>query len=496
MADYLDQFTGSSFTCFLPGTEPPKSTTSVALVDPVSGREWATAGSNPLWVDLAVDAAARAFRSGAWSAKDPSERAKTMWRMAELVEQNAEELASLEVLACGKTLRTTRNEIARTAAWWRYFGGAADKLDGKYINLSPTAEARVRYDPVGVVAAITPFNGTISLGTWKLAPALAAGNSVVVKPPIEAPGATLLLARLAAEAGIPDGVLTVVPGGPDIGAALVDHAHVNMVSFTGSTAVARRIGAAAVGGMKRFVCEAGGKSAQIIFDDADLEAALIQARQGVFSNTGQSCVAGSRLLLHRSVFDQFVERLRQATGTLVVGNPFEAPTHVGPLASAKQFARVDGLVRGAVDGGAHALTGGAAAQLPAPMDQGFFYLPTILSDVTSASEVWKEEVFGPVTIVRSFGDEDEAIELANDSAYGLAAALWTNDIRRSHRVSRQLEAGTVWINTYRMMNYRVPFGGIKQSGLGRENGQDAIREFVNTRSIVSEAAPPVDAFDY
>ena len=483
-----------TFDALIGGERIELSGDRAPLVDPATGETWATAAAGPMPVEDSVAAAAAA--QPAWAELDASERGKILWKLAAHIEENAERIARLEVLSNGKTLRTTRREIARTSAWYRFFGGAADKIEGHALDLSPTSEARVAYEPVGVVAAMTPFNGPISLGTWKMAPALAAGNTVVLKPPLEAPASTLALAEVILEAELPAGVVNVIPGGAEVGQALVAHPDVDMVSFTGSTSVARQVAGQVAGRLKRFVCEAGGKSAQIVFEDADLDAASISARQHVFSNTGQSCVAASRLLVQRSVWEQMLERLIRDTEAVRVGNPFDPATHVGPLASAKQWGRVRGFVEQALADGATLAAGGGPPDLGPPWDGGFFFRPTVLTGVGPEMQVWQEEVFGPVLVVVPFDDEDEAVTLANDSRYGLAAGLWTDDIRRAHRVSRRLEAGTVWVNTFRVMHYRVPFGGYKESGLGRENGLAALREFLNVKATVTSHAPPVDLFGY
>lgn len=483
----------SRFGAFVDGAAVSGSGERVPLVDPATAEAWGEATDSADLVDAALDAATRAADSAEWREMDPTQRGRLMFRLADLIEQNAERLAPLEVRAAGKLLKTTQREMARAAAWYRFYGGMADKIAGQTIRLSKSAEAKTALEPVGVVAAITPFNGPFSLGAWKMAPALAAGNAIVVKPPIECPGTTLLLGELAVEAGIPRGVLNVVPGSEAVGRALIEDERTAMVSFTGSSATARRIGAEAGARMKRFVCEAGGKSAHIVFDDADVESAYVAARQGVFSNAGQTCVAGSRLLVHRRHFDAFVERLTAGAAELRLGNPLDPSTHIGPLASARQFERVSGMVEGAAAAGA-TVVGGGRPELPAPFDKGFFFSPTLVLGAASQSEIWREEVFGPVVAVVPFDDEEEAVAIANDSQYGLAAGLWTRDMARADRVSRRLKAGTVWVNAYRMMDYRVPFGGYKQSGLGRENGLEAMREFQIVKATVTDHAPPADPF--
>ncbi|MDI6028498.1 aldehyde dehydrogenase family protein [Corticibacterium sp. UT-5YL-CI-8] len=461
--------------------------------DPATGRLWGHATDSLDLVDAALDSATQAARDPRWRDLDATQRGRLLLRLADLIEANAEQLAPLEVRAAGKLLKTTQREMARAAAWYRFFGGLADKMPGQSIRLSVSAEAKTVREPIGVVAAITPFNGPFSLGAWKMAPALAAGNVIVVKPPLECPGTTLLLGELAIEAGFPAGVINVVPGGAEVGQALVSDRRVDMVSFTGSSPTARRIGAEAGALMKRFVCEAGGKSAHIVFDDADLDSALIAARQGVFSNAGQTCVAGARLLVHRSHYENVLERLIEGAARLRLGNPLDPKTHIGPLASKRQFDRVSAMVSRAKSEGAQVF-GGGKPDLPSPFDEGYFFKPTIIVGAGTGTEIWREEVFGPAVAVVPFDDEDEAVVMANDSEYGLAAGMWTRSMARADRVSRRLRAGTVWVNTYRMMDYRVPFGGYGQSGLGRENGIDAVREFQMIKAVVTDHAPPLDPF--
>ncbi|MGW1278252.1 aldehyde dehydrogenase family protein [Streptomyces tsukubensis] len=480
----------SEWTSFTGDRRSAPGGSEVPLLDPATGARWGTAWQDPAAVDRAVDAARGALRSPSWAGLPQHARADLLYRLGDVLAAHGDELAALETRANGKPLTATRGEVAALVRWYRYFAAVAETLEDRSRALSATASAVIREEPLGVVAALTPFNGALSLGSWKLAPALAAGNTVVLKPPPQAPASSVRLAELALEAGFPPGVVTTVIGGAAEARRLTEHPDVAMVTFTGSTAVARVLGALAAARMKRFVCEAGGKSAHLVFADGDLDAAVTAARQGAFSAAGQTCVAGSRLLVEESVYDEFLARFAASVEGLRVGDPRDPGTHVGPLASAAALERVESYVADAVRDGARVLTGG---QRP-DNDGGFWYRPTVLAGVRADMAVCREEIFGPVATVQSFSGEDEAVALANSLEYGLAAGLWTRDASRAHRVAARLEAGVVWVNTYRLLHWSVPFGGHKQSGLGRENGVEAVREFLQTKSVVTEHGTPADPF--
>ncbi|HSV84163.1 MAG TPA: aldehyde dehydrogenase family protein [Ramlibacter sp.] len=482
------------FSAWIAGAARAPDGVATELVDPATGREWATAYSERGSVDPAVRSAHRAFTSSPWADFTAAERAALLRKLGVLIVAQAEEIGRLESLANGKPRAATLAEVRATAQWYQFYANAIEFHDGHQRTLSRSADALITREPLGVVAAITPFNAAFSLGSWKIAPALAMGNTVVLKPPHTAPASTLLLARLAIEAGFPPGVVNVVIGDADVGQALVAHELVAMVSFTGSTAAARQIGAVALSHLKRFACEAGGKSAHIVFEDADIDSAVIAATQGVFSAAGQTCVAGSRLLVQASIFESFLGRYLASVARLRVGDPAKEGTHVGPIASRQQLERIRQLVAGAVDDGARVVAGGGPVAMPAPHADGFWFAPTVLTDVGPSARIWREEVFGPVVLVHPFQTEDEAIALANDSEYGLAAGFWTRDLGRVRRVARRLQAGTVWVNTYRAIDVRVPFGGYKQSGIGRENGVEALAEFSQVKATVIDHAPAVDPF--
>ncbi|MGW6287318.1 aldehyde dehydrogenase [Streptomyces sp. NPDC055107] len=482
------------YTSHTGGARRAPAGTAVPLTDPATGKVWARAHQDPDAVDAAVDAARTAFLAPSWGALPAHSRADLLHRLGDVLVAHTEELAALETRANGKPLTATRGEVGALARWYRYFAAVAETMEDVSRPLSGTARALITQEPLGVVAALTPFNGALSLGSWKLAPALAAGNTVILKPPPQAPASSVRLAELALEAGFPPGVIGVVIGGAEEGRRLTEHPDVAMVTFTGSTAVARTLGARAAERLKRYVCEAGGKSAHIVFADGDLDSAVLAARQGAFSAAGQTCVAGSRVLVQREVYEEFLRRYGEAVGRLRVGDPLDPRTHVGPVASAVALERIEGYVDDALAKGARAVTGGKRATVAAPAGAGFWYEPTVLADAAPDLAVCREEVFGPVVTVHPFDTEDEAVALANSVEYGLAAGFWTRDAARAHRVARRLEAGVVWVNTYRLLHWSVPFGGYKQSGLGRENGVEAVAEFLQTKSVITEHGTPADPF--
>ncbi|WP_395446411.1 aldehyde dehydrogenase family protein (plasmid) [Aminobacter sp. UC22_36] len=484
------------FTSFVDGSALPANGNAVPLVDPATGQTWAYSRLDPAAAVMAIGSSTAARDCGDWTDFTGSERAALLRRLGDLIAANAEELGRLESLANGKPNRATVGEMRATARWYHYYASLIETHDGLTREIGRSVEARIEREPLGIVVAITPFNGALSLGSWKLAPALAAGNVVILKPPADAPASSIRLAELAIEAGFPRGVVNVVIGDAAIGEALATHPDTAMVTFTGSTVVARQLGAKVVGAMKRFVCEAGGKSAHIIFDDADIGSAVIAATQGAFSATGQTCVAGSRLLLHASIADEFLDRYQASINRLRIGDPKAVDTHVGPVASARHLARIAGFVAGAVAEGGRVLVGGHSPEMQGPLAEGCWYAPTVIVDVTSDMRVVREEVFGPVVTVQTFETEEQAVALANGGEFGLAAGFWTTDTRRIRRVSRNLRAGTVWVNTYRAIDVRIPFGGYKQSGLGRENGPEALDEFTQIKSVVTDYAPAIDPFAY
>ena len=463
-------------------------------IDPYLGKPWARVPQGCAQdADRAVAAALRAMTSGPWASMTATHRGKLMLRLADLVTQNAERLAEIEVRDNGKLLAEMRGQLAYHPEWWRYFGGLADKVQGGVMPIDkPDILAFTRHEPVGVVAALTAWNSPLLFVAWKCAAAIAAGCAVVVKPSEFASVSTLEFADLTREAGFPDGVFNVITGlGPEAGSALVDHPDVAKITFTGSDATGARIYAQAAKSMKRVSLELGGKSPNIVFDDCDIDKAAAGVISGIFAATGQTCIAGSRLLVQNSIREKFTERVKALGASARKGNPMLPETHIGPITTPAQYKKILEYIDIAKSEGARCILGGGPATGP-DLPGGQFVEPTIFVDVRPDMRIAREEVFGPVLSIMGFDDEAQAIKMANDTIYGLAAGVWTQDIGRAIRMSSALKAGTVWVNTYRAISYMMPFGGMKHSGIGRESGVDSIMEFLETKSTwisYAEGAP-------
>lgn len=432
-------------------------------------------------IDLAVKAARKAFESGPWPKMSAAERGRLLHKLADAIEANIDELAALETLDNGKPLRDARNaDLPLTVKAYRYYAGWADKIHGKTIPIEGNYFCYTRHEPVGVVGQIIPWNFPLLMQAWKWGPALAAGNTLVLKPAEQTPLTALYVARLAQEVGFPDGVINVVPGyGPTAGAALSSHMDVDKVAFTGEGATGKIVmTAAAQSNLKRVSLELGGKSPNIIFADADLDAAIEGAYFALFFNQGQCCCAGSRLFVEESIHDKLVDKLAAKAKAQQVGDPFDPNTTQGPQVSQEQMERILGYIESGKKEGAQCVTGGKRLG-----DKGYFVEPTLFTNVKDEMKIAKEEIFGPVMNVLKFKDVNDVIERGNRTTYGLAAAVWTRDIKKAHAIANSLRAGTVWVNCYDVFDAAAPFGGYKQSGIGRELGEYALELYTEVKTV-------------
>jgi betaine-aldehyde dehydrogenase len=456
----------------------------IVSVNPATGRvNYEVCAATPRQVHAAVESARQAASAEAWRAMLPHRRARLLARLADVIEAKSEELARIQMLENGKVLAECRPQAAAAAATFRYYAGVCETLGSEVTPARGAYLSMTVYEPYGVVAAITPWNSPLTMEAQKVAPALAAGNAVVLKPSEVTPSAALALGQAALEAGIPPGILNVLPGtGAVAGDALVRHRGVRFVSFTGGTASGRRIASIAAEKLMPVALELGGKSPHIVFADADLEAAAAAVADGIFEASGQSCVAGSRLFVERSAYQRVLRLVAERARGLKLDLPDAPGAKLGPLSSFAQRERVERYVESARSEGGEIVAGGERPSDPR-LAQGAYYLPTVIAGLTNAASVCQQEIFGPVLCALPFDGEEDLVRQANDSAYGLAAGIWTADYRRAWRVARRLEAGTVWINTYKQLSIASPFGGFKDSGIGREKGIGGLRLYQQAKSL-------------
>jgi acyl-CoA reductase-like NAD-dependent aldehyde dehydrogenase len=466
--EWVDAFNGNIFETLNPATGEVLAQVAAADAEDVN---------------RAVDAARKALESNEWSKMSGSERGNLLWKSADLIEKHTDELAELETLDNGKPLKTSsRVDVPQAVRHFRYYAGWASKIEGSTIPVSfPNQLVYTMREPMGVVGLIIPWNFPLLMSAWKLAPALACGNTCILKPAEQTPLTALRLGEILMEAGIPAGVVNVLTGyGVPAGAAMAAHPGIDKVAFTGSTEVGRKIMEAGASNLKRVSLELGGKSPNVIFADADISKAIKGATWAVFSNSGQECVAGSRLFVERGVYDQVVKGLAAETQKIRIGNGF-TNVHLGPLVSQEQLERVTGFIQSGRSGGAEVVSGGE--RLGGELSEGYFLPPTVVAGADDSSVIVREEIFGPVVTVTAFDEWDELTSRANSTRYGLAAGVWTRDISRAHRFAQAIKAGTVWINQYGLIDAAAPFGGYKESGFGREMGKDALELYTQVKTI-------------
>ena len=458
-----------------------------AVYDPSTGQQIAqVAEADAADVNLAVTAARRAFESGPWAKMKPVERARLLWKLSDLMEAHADELAELESLDNGKPVTVAKAaDVPFSIETFRYMAGWPTKLGGKTLNISAPGDyhSYILREPVGVVGQIIPWNFPLLMAAWKLGPALATGCTVVLKPAEQTPLTALRLGELILEAGFPPGVVNILPGfGETAGAAIANHPDVDKVAFTGSTEVGKLIARAATGNLKKVSLELGGKSPVIVFPDADMEKVIPGAASAIFFNQGQTCCAGSRLFVHEKIFDKVIEGVSDVASKLKVGPGLDPATEIGPLVSDEQFSRVRGFLDSGRAEGATVATGGGTVG-----NAGYFVQPTVLIDVKPEMKVVREEIFGPVLVAERYDDDDleRIAKEANDTMYGLAGSVWTRDLGTAHKMARRIKAGTVWINCHNVFDVSQPFGGYKQSGWGRELGEEVLNNYLETKAVTA-----------
>ena len=497
VAELLKDLTGLSEVASIVGGEAMAGDGApIDLYDPATGRKTASyKDAGVLVIDAAHDAAARA--QAEWWGKTASERGRIMYRIGQLIRENATALAELEALSAGRLLRDISGEAVRVAEQFEYYAGWCDKLHGEVIPVPTTHLNYTRPEPYGTVVQITPWNAPLNTCGWQVAPAICAGNAVILKPSELTPQSSLVIGVLCEKAGAPRGLVNVIAGaGPTAGQAAITHPDTRLVVFVGSAAAGARIAEAAARNVVPCILELGGKSANIIFDDADIHRAIPGAQAAIFGGAGQSCVAGSRILVHRSIHEKFVDLYGRATATIPVGMPLDRDALVGPINNLRQYEKIAGMVKTATSEGGTLVTGGGKPARFADSD-GYFYAPTVIDNVRRDMEIASEEVFGPVVGVTPFDTEEEAIAIANGTPYGLAGAVWTQDVGRAHRVAAKVKAGTFWINSYKAISVMSPFGGFKKSGYGRSSGREAVYAYSVTKSVwVETSATPTISFSY